>query len=305
MPRKSAKKTRSRRSGPPDAPLTGITRRTTAGTIRRPLRAFANEVFTVLRYGEQVTLNPGSGSNASYVFAMNGLYDPNITGTGHQPYGFDEYCAAAGAGPYNRYTVVKSRLHAWLNVPALQGATPGTADGRAAAFISVNARRENSSNFANLYNNIEDPSIVDWTMCTQFQGRELHTPWIDLAQYFGLKKSVFDSDLDWSGTYAANPGTLGYWIISASTTAQSVIDPIDVYVTALIEYEVRFWSQNVSVASVTLPQLLSRVTELETVVAHDHTCVKDLPPPPLVPRRVLPPVPATGPVKFPRSTVAP
>lgn len=37
-----------------------------------------------------IDLNPGAlGSNAPYTFSANGLYDPNITGSGHQPIGFD------------------------------------------------------------------------------------------------------------------------------------------------------------------------------------------------------------------------
>lgn len=46
----------------------------------------------VLKYSEVIALNPGAaGAAASYVYCLNGLYDPNVTGVGHQPAGFDEY----------------------------------------------------------------------------------------------------------------------------------------------------------------------------------------------------------------------
>jgi hypothetical protein len=37
-----------------------------------------------------LSLNPGSGVLASYILSANGLYDPDLTGTGHQPKGWDQ-----------------------------------------------------------------------------------------------------------------------------------------------------------------------------------------------------------------------
>lgn len=60
----------------------------------------------VLTYAEPgIGLNPGAGLAATYVFAANGLYDPNITGVGHQPTGFDQLMAL-----YNEYVVVGSTI---------------------------------------------------------------------------------------------------------------------------------------------------------------------------------------------------
>lgn len=42
------------------------------------------------------------GAASAYVFSANGLYDPNITGTGHQPMGFDQLMLF-----YEHYTVTK------------------------------------------------------------------------------------------------------------------------------------------------------------------------------------------------------
>lgn len=61
------------------------------GSVPRPLSLLGAKVTTKLRYIEKVTLNAAaSGIPATYVFAANGVYDPNITGTGHQPRGFDQ-----------------------------------------------------------------------------------------------------------------------------------------------------------------------------------------------------------------------
>lgn len=58
-----------------------------------------------LIYNEAISLNAGLASLASYVFSANGVYDPNITGSGHQPRGFDQLIAL-----YDHCTVIASKL---------------------------------------------------------------------------------------------------------------------------------------------------------------------------------------------------
>lgn len=51
------------------------------------------KLITKLRYYDSFSINAGLGAAASHVFSANGLYDPNITGTGHQPRGLDQLFA--------------------------------------------------------------------------------------------------------------------------------------------------------------------------------------------------------------------
>lgn len=57
-----------------------------------------------LVYTEKVDVGVTTGRGV-YTFSANGLYDPNITGTGHQPLYFDQLMAL-----YNHYTVIRSRI---------------------------------------------------------------------------------------------------------------------------------------------------------------------------------------------------
>jgi len=66
---------------------------------------FGKSRLAKLRYVERVALNPVAGGVATYIFAANSLFDPNVTGTGHQPYGFDQLMAA-----YNHYTVIGAKI---------------------------------------------------------------------------------------------------------------------------------------------------------------------------------------------------
>lgn len=66
---------------------------------------FPKEMRITHKYCDTFTITNALGAIGSYVFAANGLYDPNVTTAGHQPQYFD-VCG----GLYNHYTVVASRF---------------------------------------------------------------------------------------------------------------------------------------------------------------------------------------------------
>lgn len=76
---------------------------------------------TKLRYYEQVSMDPGIGAVAFHSYAANGCYDPNLTGVGHQPRGFDQLMTM-----YNHFLVVGSKISVNFvntdpNIPAVVG----------------------------------------------------------------------------------------------------------------------------------------------------------------------------------------
>lgn len=59
-----------------------------------------------LKYAEEITIDvPIGGGAAVHEFRANDLYDPNITGVGHQPMGFDQLALF-----WNHFTVIGSRI---------------------------------------------------------------------------------------------------------------------------------------------------------------------------------------------------
>lgn len=56
-------------------------------------------------YATNITRTGATGAISTYVFSANGLFDPDITGTGHQPAYFDKMTAI-----YNHYTVLSSKI---------------------------------------------------------------------------------------------------------------------------------------------------------------------------------------------------
>lgn len=67
-------------------------------------------------YVESVFMDPTSGTAVSQLWNLTGLYDPNNTGTGHQPMGFDQWLGLF----YNKYCVVEAF---WDVIAYSQGAT--------------------------------------------------------------------------------------------------------------------------------------------------------------------------------------
>lgn len=68
---------------------------------------FGQKFYTKLRYNESHTFGASSTPNfaSSYKIRMNGLNDPNFTGVGHQPLGYDELMTI-----YEKATVVAAKI---------------------------------------------------------------------------------------------------------------------------------------------------------------------------------------------------
>jgi len=58
------------------------------------------------RYAEEISLNPGNLGPTVAVFSANGMYDPNVSGAGHQPMGFDQNMAF-----YDHFRVIMSKIY--------------------------------------------------------------------------------------------------------------------------------------------------------------------------------------------------
>lgn len=83
-----------------------------ADPIPRGLSGFAREQIRTLCYTDSFTLSNTAGVLTEYQFRANSLYDPNFSGTGHQPFGFDQIAAF-----YNHYDVLSSTIKVSMIAP--------------------------------------------------------------------------------------------------------------------------------------------------------------------------------------------
>lgn len=89
----------------------GLTRRKRVSLLarRRSVTLGSNPIPTriiaTLPYVETVTLGPTAGIVSSYAFNLLSCYDPNSSGTGHQPYTFDQRMLM-----HDHYTVLGAKI---------------------------------------------------------------------------------------------------------------------------------------------------------------------------------------------------
>lgn len=81
--------------------------------VLKQLTPFAPRYITKQKYFENFILSPTAGSSSIYQFNLNSIYDPNESGTGHQPMGTDQLQPL-----YSKYRVYKAIMKVEVFTPA-------------------------------------------------------------------------------------------------------------------------------------------------------------------------------------------
>jgi len=219
------------------APIKRTSSSASTQTVRAIRRKRAKKSFTVaiprslrfpvppkmrssLRYTEQINIAIPSTASTSYTYAANSMFDPNVTGVGHQPAGFDQLMLL-----YNRFCVEKST-------------------------ITVHFAQESNSNFNSLVGITTSSDIITTTdyrrytenpLCTYTIMKSPETIVCCKQSFSGLTffNKGYQADTDKQGTDSANPAELVYFNIfgqpmNAGNTAGST------QLQVLIEYHAVF-----------------------------------------------------------------
>jgi hypothetical protein len=157
-----------------------------------------------LRYAETFSFTTGAAGvmGTSQLMSLNSLFDPNITGVGHQPYGFDQLSTW-----YKRYLVLRARI-------TLVATTPGSA-----ADITVAWKLDNPDNFLSMagqsVDRITEAPMIGTGLVTSSGNSRVFTvnietlPW----QVLGITRAQY---LQQQNTYGA--------LISASPSLQPTFE---------------------------------------------------------------------------------
>jgi len=148
------------------------------------------------------SIDPGAGVATSYVFNLASLFDPDHSGTGHQPLNFDNYAAM-----YNNYCV----LTTVAKVTCFKTGTSSTTD---ETFLATLVSRDPSPSFDSLHalneakgvkvklmnpaSGTHPPNTVITNKCDL--GKWLTVPWTNSERYAAV---------------TATPSRNVYWIVWA------------------------------------------------------------------------------------------
>lgn len=171
---------------------------------RQSLQPFPMSKIVKLRYVDYAPLAGGGvGAPGYYVFSANSLYDPNTTGTGHQPMHFDTM-----ATMYNHYVV----LGAKITVRAWGEATSGGTG----AVLACKLDDDGSATFNNGRLMEQGSNLVKYIIMRdnvtagKSYGVLKHT--YSARKFHGVK-DVDDNKYTLGALTNASPSDQGYWVI--------------------------------------------------------------------------------------------
>lgn len=171
-----------------------------------------------------IALTSGAGSAGGYVFSANGLFDPDVTGTGTQPMGFDEMMHF-----YNHYTVVRARIQVEYNNQSAAYVTAALAvSGAATVVTSVETIMETGKVTTYSMNN-----------ATGANSQTTLRAGVNCAKFQGIQGNLaVMSDPMMRGDASTNPLEQIYFILYI--WAANGLTVVNTYAAALIEYDVIF-----------------------------------------------------------------
>lgn len=186
------------------------------------LPLFAQRTRRLLTYYSSGTIITGTATANAYVFSANGCFDPDITGTGGQPMGFDQMMLF-----YNHYTVLRSRIRV-------------VATNTSASLMSnAGVFKSGASTQTSSIEQVVENGDLAWCPLGFFGAAgstALLTQSCDCAKFQGIDNILDDPDM--RGDAASNPTEQMYFHLSTWNAASAT--QITLQFQAVIEYDVVF-----------------------------------------------------------------
>lgn len=175
-----------------------------------------------MRYVDNININPGATLTSEYVYCVNGIYDPDITGVGHQPTGFDQLMPF-----YDHYVVIGSVMTATFS-------TRNTAV-KTIAGVTV---KDSLSGITDYREMVEQGNTKYAVLGIGDSSKGIRTfryP-VNPSKFLGRSKPLSDDQL--KGSSSANPTELCYYHLWVTSLDGGDPTPVDVQVK--IDYTVIF-----------------------------------------------------------------
>jgi len=203
----------------------------TPGLVCSPVPLAPAATRTVLRYSARTTVNCNLGFLNSQVFSGNSVFDPDVTGTGNQPVGHDQWSAL-----YTRYRVLASAVRVAACTPA--------ATTNASSLINLVVT---PMNLANALSNADAGAAQPYAKRAVFNGfypqglssspAQIYHQ-MTTAQMQGHNAEAVIADDENSATTAANPAQMWYWhiLVEPVDRATSTNVTLEITIDYLVDY---------------------------------------------------------------------
>jgi hypothetical protein len=155
---------------------------------------------TTLSYAEKISINATSGVAATQVFSANGLYDPDVTGTGHQPRGFDQLMAM-----YDHYVVERARIV--VRTDNSGNSRPG---------ILAIMVRDSATASSEILDYLENNRATKGLTGCSGSKQQTFSHSVDVGKFLGRSNVLADPEL--KGSASANPTEQLYFHVSIGDT---------------------------------------------------------------------------------------
>jgi len=189
--------------------------------VNRGLKPFASRYITKMKYSEAYTLS--ALNNYTQIMNLNSVFDPNRTGIGHQPYGYDQLTPL-----YNRYRVISASYV----INAYSGAAP----------IRFGCLPLNEvPSFINDMSELCENPRAKWKVQMPQGSTSILTGKVYLPSLVGRTKSQYMADDRFQAQTNASPLELAVLFISAQSMGNV---NVDTNLTVTIEYLVEFFDTN-------------------------------------------------------------
>ena len=214
--------------------------------IRASLGNFSSTKTVALRYVDNFTLDASGTGSAVHVFSVNSIFDPNVTGTGHQPMFHDNYQSIYGKYRVNyaTITVVPLATHITNTTTANQLAGTNIGDNQ---FFTANQRGcrlwilrdESQSDYpSNLDTLIEEGSQnFVWRYCPQNTSQKM--PILRFSAWPHKVLNVDRKDDTIQSVFGLDPIRPCYFIVGCSSIGAST-NPDPLIFQTIITYNVTF-----------------------------------------------------------------
>jgi len=195
----------------------------TATRIFEPwMPVFPPTITRKLRYSDSFAMSGASGVPVTYMFRANDLFDPNYTGTGHQPMGFDQLMQW-----YNHFCVLSAKITVCFHSRNTNTTNVGIRiDSTTAALTTIPQFLE----IGGLVQDLVTPQGIAQSSVTLSLG-------VDISKIQGVKRAAMTADSSLRGSASASPTEVTFFHVNCWNAAA---DAVSVWCDVLLEQVATF-----------------------------------------------------------------